>query len=161
MLEEFGDFWTVQGDARCITTNGRLRENGNAIMGKGIALQARQRFPMIEFTLGRLIQKYGNHTFYLGYGLISFPTKHNWRDDKSDIELIKRSAIELVSLFKGDVPIRNKSNRRILLTRPGCGSGNLNWSDVRPILQIILNSNEFIVINDYDDREEYKLKGGI
>lgn len=159
MLEEFGDFWTIQGDARCITTNGTLRSNGNAIMGKGIALQARQRYPKIEFTLGRLIQKYGNHVFYIGNGLISFPTKHDWRDDKSDIELIKRSAIELVSLLKGDVPIKNKSNRRILLTRPGCGSGNLNWADVRPILQTILDNNEFIIINHYDDREElYRLK---
>jgi hypothetical protein len=131
-------------------------------MGKGIALQAKLRYPRIETTLGRLIQKYGNRVFYLGYGLISFPTKHDWRDDKSDIDLIKRSAMELVSLFKGDVPIKNKSNRRILLTRPGCGSGNLNWTDVRPILQTILSSNEFIVINDYDDREEsLKLKDGV
>lgn len=162
MLEEFGDFWTIQGDVRCITTNGALRVNGNAIMGKGIALQAKLRYPKIEFTLGRLIQKYGNHAFYLGNGLISFPTKHDWRDNKSDIGLIKRSAMELVSLFKGDVPIKNKSNRRILLTRPGCGSGNLDWEDVRPILQTILNSNEFIIINGYDDRGEYhKLKDGV
>lgn len=153
MLEEFGDFWTIQGDARCITTNGALRSTGYAIMGKGIALQARERYHNIEFTLGRLIQKYGNHVFYIGHGLISFPTKHDWRDYKSDIELIKRSAIELVSLFKGDVPIKTKSNRRILLTRPGCGNGNLNWTEVRPIIQTILNSDEFIVINKYDDRD--------
>jgi hypothetical protein len=162
MLEEFGDFWTIQGDARCITTNGALRANGDAIMGKGIALQTKQRYPRIETTLGRLIQKYGNRVFYIGHGLISFPTKHHWRDHESDIELIKRSAMELVSLFKGDVPIKNKSNRRILLTRPGCGSGNLSWTEVRPILQTILNSNEFIVINDYDDRDEsLKLKDGV
>ena len=162
MLEEFGDFWTIQGDARCITTNGALRSNGDAIMGKGIALQAKQRYPTIETTLGRLIQKYGNHVFYLGNGLISFPTKHHWRDETSDIGLIKRSANELVSLFRGDVPIKSKSNRRILLTRPGCGNGNLDWTEVRPVLQTILNSNEFIIINQYDDREEsYKLKDGV
>ena len=157
MLEEFGDFWEIYGDARCITTNGALRSNGDAIMGKGIALQAKQRYPRVEYALGRLIQKYGNHVFKLNNGLISFPTKWHWRE-VSNIELIKRSAIELVSLFKGDVPIKSKSNRRILLTRPGCGNGNLNWTDVRPILQTILNSDEFIVINKYDDRE---LKEGI
>ncbi len=162
MLEEFGDFWTIQGDARCITTNGALRTNGDAIMGKGMALQAKQRHPRLEFTLGRLIQKYGNHVFYIGYGLVTFPTKHHWRDHESDIGLIKRSAMELVSLFKGDVPIKNKSNRCILLTRPGCGSGNLNWADVRPVLQTILNSDEFIIVNHYDDRDEnLKLKEGI
>ena len=152
MLEEFGDFWTIQGDARCITTNGALTSNGDAVMGKGIALQAKQRYSRIEITLGRLIQKYGNHVFYLGYGLVSFPTKHHWRDYKSDIGLIKISAMELVSLFKGDIPIKNKSDRRILLTRPGCGNGNLNWAEIRPILQTILNSDEFIVINTYDDK---------
>lgn len=162
MLEEFGDFWTIQGDARCITANGTLRTNGDAIMGKGIALQAKQRYNRVETTLGRLIQKYGNHVFFVGHGLISFPTKHEWRDSKSDIGLIKRSAIELVSLFKGDVPIKSKVNRRILLTRPGCGSGNLDWKEVKPVLQAILSSNEFIVINDYDDREEYyKLKDAV
>ena len=152
MLEEFGDFWEIQGDVRCITTNGALRTNGDAVMGKGIALQAKQRYSKVETTLGRLIQKYGNHLFYLGHGLISFPTKHHWADDKSDIQLIKRSAMELVSLLKGDIPIKKKSNRRILLTRPGCGSGNLNWADIRPILQTILNSNEFIIVNQYNDR---------
>lgn len=162
MLEEFGDFWAIQGDARCITTNGTLRTNGDAIMGKGIALQAKQRYHRVETTLGRLIQKYGNHVFFIGHGLISFPTKHDWRDYKSDIGLIKRSAIELVSLFKGDIPIKNKANRRILLTRPGCGSGNLDWKEVKPVLQAILSSDEFIVINDYDDRDEYyKLKDAI
>jgi hypothetical protein len=147
MLEEFGDFWTIQGDARCITTNGALRSNGNAIMGKGMALQAKQRYSKLEFSLGRLIQKYGNHVFKLGNGLISFPTKRHWRED-SDIELIKRSAQELVSILKDDPA------KRVLLTRPGCGSGNLNWEDVRPILQTILSSNKFIVIDHYDDREE-------
>lgn len=159
MIEEFGDFWEIQGDARCITTNGALRTNGNAVMGKGIALQAKQRYPKIEATLGRLIQKYGNHVYYLGHSLISFPTKWHWMDDKSDINLIKRSAVELVALLKGDVPIKNKANRRILLTRPGCGSGNLEWSEVRPIIQTILGSDEYVIINDYDDRDDVlKLK---
>ena len=162
MLEEFGDFWKIHGDARCITTNGALRTNGNAVMGKGIALQAKQRYPKIEYALGRLIQKYGNHVFKLGDGLISFPTKHHWSDERSDIGLIKRSATELKSILREDFSIKSKSNSRILLTRPGCGNGNLNWSDVGPILHVILNSEQFIVINKYDDRDEsFKLKDGV
>jgi hypothetical protein len=162
MIEEFGNFWEVQGDARCITTNGALRTNGDAVMGKGIALQAKERYPRIEATLGRLIQKYGNHVYYLGHGLISFPTKHHWMDEKSDINLIKRSAVELVALLRGDVPIKSKFNRRILLTRPGCGNGNLEWRNVRPMVQAILSSNEFIIVHNNDDREEaFKLKEGI
>lgn len=162
MLEEFGDFWEIYGDARCITTNGALRTNGDAIMGKGIALQAKQRYTRIETALGRLIQKYGNHVYYIGNGFISFPTKHHWKDYESDIGLIKRSAIELVSILKGDIPIKKKSNMRILLTRPGCGSGNLDWKDVRPVLQTILSSDEFIIVNDHEDRNEtLKLRDGV
>ena len=141
MLEEFGDFWTMQGDARCITTNGILRANGDAIMGKGIALQAKQRYPRIEFTLGRLIQKYGNHVFRLYNGLISFPTKWHWKED-SDIELIKRSAQELVFLLKDDPA------KRVLLTRPGCGNGNLYWSEVKPFIQNMLGNDKFIIVNN-------------
>lgn len=162
MIEEFGDFWEIQGDLRCITTNGALRSSGDATMGKGVALQAKERFSSIEKTLGRFIQKYGNHVFYLGHGLISFPTKNHWRDEQSDIGLIKRSASELVSLVQGDIPIKKKSNRRILLTRPGCGNGNLKWTDVRPIVQTILHSDEFVVVNNYDDRDEcFRLKNRI
>lgn len=101
MLEEYGNFWDIKADARCITTNGALRKNGNAIMGKGIALDARRRYPDLEIILGRLLREYGNHVFKLGNGLISFPTKRHWKED-SDIELIKRSAQELVFLLKDD-----------------------------------------------------------
>jgi len=138
MIEECGDFWTIPADLRCITTNGALRRSGNAVMGKGIALEARKRYHDIEAILGSFINKYGNHVFLLGYNLISFPTKHHWKQD-SDIQLIRRSARELVCLLK------DNSARRVLLTRPGCGNGNLKWSDVKVAIQDILIDNKFIV----------------
>ena len=141
MLEEYGDFWTLPGDYRCITTNAILRKNGNAILGKGVALDASRRYPDIEVILGRLINEYGNHVFKLGNGLISFPTKWHWRED-SDIELIKRSTQELVLLLKDDPA------KRILLTRPGCGNGNLHWSGVKPIIQNTLSDNKFIIVKE-------------
>ena len=141
MREEYGEFWTIPADFRCITTNGALRRNGNAIMGKGIALEARRRCPHIEATLGSFINRYGNHVFHLGYNLISFPTKYHWKQD-SDIILIKRSAQELVILLK-DNPAK-----RILLTRPGCGNGNLQWDTVKPVIQDILVDDKFIVVNN-------------
>jgi hypothetical protein len=143
MIEECGDFWTIPADLRCITTNGALRRNGNAIMGKGIALEARNRYHDLEAILGSFINRYGNHVFLLGYNLISFPTKYHWKQD-SDIGLIKRSAQELVSLLK-----ENKAGR-VLLTRPGCGSGNLKWPDVKVVIQDILSDNKFVVAHqDY------------
>ncbi len=138
MLEECGDFWILPADLRCITTNGALRINGNAVMGKGVALEARKRYHEIEAILGTYIKKYGNHVFYLGYNMISFPTKVHWKLN-SDINLIKRSANELVVLLE------NNPAKRVLLTRPGCGNGNLEWSDVKVAIQDILSDNKFII----------------
>lgn len=145
MLEEFGDFWTLPGDLRCITTNGTLRNNGNAIMGKGVALQARKRYPDIEVRLGILLRYYGNHVFNLGDGLISFPTKNHWKDN-SDIKLIARSAQELVFLIKN--LDKNIPSRRVLMPRPGCGSGNLLWPDVKRVIQKILTDDRYIIISN-------------
>lgn len=148
MLEECEDFWTVQADLRCITTNGALRRNGNAIMGKGIALEARRRYNNVEAILGSFINRYGNHVFSLGYELISFPTKYHWRLD-ADIQLIKRSAQELVTLLK------NNPAKRVLLTRPGCGNGSLKWSDVKVVIQDTLADNKFVIIHkDYNDYQQ-------
>lgn len=141
MLEECGDLWKLPADLCCITTNGALRRNGNAIMGKGVALEARNNYHDIEAILGSLISKYGNHVFYLGYNLISFPTKIHWRHD-ADIFLIKRSAQELVELLK------NNPAKRILLTRPGCGNGNLQWSDVKIAISDILRDDKFIIVHN-------------
>lgn len=145
MLEEYGEFWEKRGDARCITTNGILRENGKAIMGAGVALQARDRYLKegidLETILGRLIKRHGNHVYYLGNNLFSFPTKHHWKE-KSDIELIKRSVRELVLL------VDKLDYKRILLTRPGCGQGGLEWKNVKPIIQHILDNRFIIVAKD-------------
>jgi len=149
MLEEYGDFWAIPADFHCIMTNGALRRNGSAIMGKGIALEARRRYHDIEAILGSLINKYGNHVFHLGYNILSFPTKYHWKQD-SDIQLIKRSAQELVILFE------NSPAERILLTRPGCGNGNLQWSEVKPVIQEILVDNKFVIV--YNDYSRYQKK---
>lgn len=144
MLEECGDLWKLPADYRCITTNGALRKNGHAIMGKGVALDARKRYHEVEAILGSLINMHGIHVFHLGYHMISFPTKYHWKQPYSDIILIKKSARELVKLLEDDPA------KRILLTRPGCGNGNLHWSEVKFAIKDILVEDKFIIVhNDY------------
>ena len=48
-----------------MTTNGVVDKNGNAVMGNGIALQAKQLFHC-EGLLGKYLQQYGNRCFRLG-----------------------------------------------------------------------------------------------
>ncbi len=140
MLELNSDFWKTEADYRCITTNGTLRFNGRAIMGAGIALQARSRYPELEVTMGKLIRERGNHVHLSGHNLISFPTKVHWNRN-SDLDLIMRSARELVALANTLLDAK-----RILMTRLSCGLGRLSWNTVKPSIAPILD-DRFIVVN--------------
>jgi hypothetical protein len=135
MLEESGDFWLIEGDYRCINTNAFLKK-GSAVMGKGIALQAARKYPGLGIILGKLIQINGNHVFHLGNGLISFPTKWNFRD--IDVELIKQSSQELIILLQDDPA------KRILIERPEDG---IQWTRIKPVIQKILRDDKFIIVN--------------
>lgn len=58
------DLWSYWGvaDAICITTNGSCDRNGDAIMGKGVALAAKRFNPGIEMKLGEALRAHGNIT---------------------------------------------------------------------------------------------------
>lgn len=141
MQEISGNIWELNCRYRVITTNGVISSTGKAIMGKGIALQARDRYPYVDVILGKLINAHGNHVYFLNDNLISFPTKHHWRE-KSDIELIKRSAIELVALLKPKLGWDDK----VSLPPVGCGNGRLIWKDVKRVIAPILDDHYYIVI---------------
>ncbi len=141
MQEISGDIWELNCRYRVITTNGVINSAGRAIMGKGIALQARNRSPYVDVILGKLIKAHGNHVYFLNDSLLSFPTKHHWRE-KSDIELIRRSAIELVTLLG---PKLNWDDR-VLLPPPGTGNGRPIWKDVKKVIAPILDDHYYVVI---------------
>ena len=114
-------------DALCITTNGIVKANGEAVMGAGIAKEAKQRYNGIDIRLGKKINENGNHVYQLGVhqskdlfkefkvAIISFPTKNNWKDN-SNLKLIEQSAKELVQL------ITDKGYKKILV--PQCRENN-------------------------------------
>lgn len=141
----------AQDEAVCVTTNGIVKKNGCAVMGAGIAKQASVSFSGLAFQLGSLITQYGNRVFDMGLykdsitgkwvRIITFPTKHHWRD-KSDLKLIETSARQLIDICdKYDIRI-------CYLTCPGCSNGGLDWeSQVRPLLESILDDR--FIIADY------------
>ncbi len=148
MLEAFGDIWELADegcDALVITTNGFVRNDGRAVMGRGIAEQAAKRYPKLQAELGRCLRTYGNHCFVFSgynpnYDIITFPVKPvfgpsrepGWMS-KAELPLIEQSARELLGITKRYDWID------VLLPRPGCGYGGLNWRDVRPTLRGILD----------------------
>lgn len=65
MRIEKADLFTYQCDAACITTNGFIKANGEAVMGRGCALEAAQAFPNVPKLLGALITSKGNRVHQL------------------------------------------------------------------------------------------------
>ena len=126
MKEVHGNLWDTLADAIVITTNGATRKDGAAIMGRGVALQAKQRYPGIEYVLGRLIRENGNHVNMIVHNIprvISFPVKDHWRQ-RADLKLINQSAAELVQLVNLGSSL-SYDLQTIVLPRPGCGNGKL------------------------------------
>lgn len=128
MIEVNADIWTYPADYRCITTNGIVKKNGELVMGAGIALEAAKRFPELPARLGKNVSIFGNIPYiFHEWKIISFPTKNHWKDPSS-LELIEKSAKEILT-FANILGIIS-----ISLTRPGCGLGKLDWADVKPVL---------------------------
>lgn len=144
-IETIRDIWSTYIPDRylwrCIPTNGCLKRNKQAVCGKGLAKDAADRFPQFPVLLGESIRNQGNKlAIFSEIKLIAFPTKYHWKD-KADIELIKTSMQQLVE-FANKLPIEDL----ILLPRPGCGLGGLEWPEVKRIIYPYLNVNQNIVI---------------
>lgn len=139
MKEIQGELWDFYADlARyriCITTNGTVKRDGRAVMGRGCAAEAKQKFPGIDGYLGDLITKNGNHFDNLPdpYFLYVFPVKHNWWE-VADLDLIRMSAQAL-----SEAAVRQRPGAYVgfnfILPRPGCGNGHRSWEEVKPLLE--------------------------
>lgn len=142
-----GNIWDCDADAIVVTTNGIVKGNGALVMGKGLAKQAVDMIPGIDYYLGQLVQTSGNHVYEMVSSIatvFSFPTKHNWRSPADPI-LIDRSARELLAIV--DSP-DHKHLKKIVLPQVGCGLGQLSWPlVVEPILQQVGLDDRFYVIS--------------
>ncbi len=107
------------------------------VMGSGIALQFKKKFPenfevykracdTNELELGNVLVFDTGQMFNPRY-IINFPTKNHWRA-KSRIEDIATGLEALV-----EVVIDHKI-KSIAIPPLGCGLGGLDWEDVRPLI---------------------------
>jgi hypothetical protein len=154
MKEVTGDLWTYPAAVRCITTNGFVKKDGTAVMGRGCAWEASQRWPHLSGVFGSALREYGNSVIMLSalyninnrweedFELVTFPVKHQWYQ-KADINLIEQSAIQLMDMLDNEYP--NDEGHVILIPRPGCGNGKLEWSDVKKVLEPILDDRFHII----------------
>lgn len=124
------DIWRYWDDNYYIVipTNGFVKNDGYAVMGRGLARQAATRIQNLPGLLGGLLAREGNHVYaFPELRVFTFPVKEHWRDDAS-LELIERSCVEL----KAKAEMLRKFP--VYLPRVGCGNGRLAWEDVRPAL---------------------------
>ena len=148
MKESTGNLWDAKPEfIKCITTNGVVKKNGELVMGAGVALQAKERYPQLPSLLGSYVKRSGNMVYYFkDLNIASFPTKNNWKD-KSDIQLIIKSCIQLNMLLESlNEDNFNHFSCYAVLSRPGCGKGGLDWEkEVKPVISKILSDRVWVI----------------
>lgn len=169
MKEIRGNLFDLGADVVCITTNGFVSTKGKAVMGRGCALQAKQLSPGLDRLLGEKIKAEGNVVNVLLSPIpdqtwLSFPVKPESVifDGTNSVKhaLSKYKLGEIVPGYhaKADLAIIEQSVQQlraladtmpdwqmILLPRPGCGAGELDYAEVKPILEKYLDDRFHIV----------------
>ncbi len=145
---ETGNMWDAWDDANLflITTNSAIKINGELVMGRGLALEAKKRDSQIAIYFGRALAhvqksaKSANES----YGLIipnlwpyriegMFQTKNHFRN-KAHIKLIQMST-DMLSAWCLAFPAMN-----VHLNYPGIGNGQLDRKVVEPIIASLPNN---------------------
>lgn len=108
--------------------------NTVGVMGKGIALAFKNRYPKMfevykdacekkKFQMGKLMLCHApDHLILL------FPTKENWRNP-SKLEYIEKGLDRFVKNYA------EKNISSIAFPKLGCGNGELKWEDVKPLME--------------------------
>lgn len=154
-----GNMLEMDCDALVVTTNGFVKANGEAVMGRGIAKQIADLMPEIPKKLGGMLHLFGNNVSVLTNNpmpIVNFPVKPDYvRNNgtnvvshcktqigeltagflaKADIQLIEKSLIQLVKLAN-----RKPEWKVILIPRVGCGAGELDYKDIKPLMEKYLD----------------------
>lgn len=133
--------------------------NTVGVMGKGIALMFKKRFPANfkayaaackrnEVLTGRMfvtrdLESAGPHW------IINFPTKEHWRG-KTQVSWIESGLADLRSV------IEKERIRSIAIPPLGCGHGGLEWNDVRPIIEAALDDITEVEIVIHEPTAKYR-----
>ena len=133
--------------------------NTVGIMGKGIALMFKERFPdnfedyaracrAGEVDVGKMFVTESTGLFGPRW-IINFPTKTHWRV-KTRIEWVEEGLKDLVRT------IRQKNIRSIAIPPLGCGNGGLDWHDVRPAIVSALEQIDGLDAVVYEPTSKYQ-----
>ncbi|HEX7735488.1 MAG TPA: macro domain-containing protein [Ktedonobacteraceae bacterium] len=131
--------------------------NCQGVMGKGLALAFKQRYPDMFAVYERDCQtgklKIGRPTIYQKSSpwILNFPTKNHWRHP-SKLEYIEKGLAFLANNYKRAGIIS------IAFPKLGAQNGKLEWDDVGPIMAKYLNQLDidvYIYIAEGDKEYQY------
>lgn len=133
--------------------------NTVGVMGKGIALMFKERFPknMNEYALACKEKRVVTGKMFITQTgellgpqwIVNFPTKQHWRA-KSKMEWILDGLQDLKSF------IISNHVKSIAIPPLGAGNGGLNWSDVKPHIEEILSDIEGVEIIVFEPTKKYQ-----
>ena len=133
--------------------------NTVGVMGKGIALMFKERFPKNyeayvaacerdEVQIGKMFVT-SNDEFKGPRWIINFPTKKHWRQP-TKLEWIE---VGLAALKK---VIIEKGIRSIAIPPLGCGNGGLDWKVVRSLIETSLSDLQDVDIIVFEPTDQYQ-----
>lgn len=133
--------------------------NTVGVMGKGIALMFKERFPknMAAYSQAcKASQVATGRMFVTETGelmgarwIINFPTKQHWRD-KSKIEWIEEGLQELKQF------IIEHQVKSIAIPPLGAGNGGLNWHEVKTKIEAALSDLDQVEIVIFEPTDQYQ-----
>lgn len=139
--------------------------NTVGVMGKGLALQFKRRFPdnfrlyaaackRGEVQLGRMFVAPNAELSGPRY-IINFPTKSHWRS-RSRIEAIEAGLDDLVRV------VRELGLTSLALPALGAGNGGLDWSRVKTVIETHLRVLDDVDVRVYPPTREHRsLQAGL
>ncbi len=133
--------------------------NTVGVMGKGIALMFKERFPdnyaayarackAGEVRLGEMFVTRGVELHGPRW-IINFPTKGHWRQ-RAKFEWVRDGLVALHAV------IRENQIRSIAIPPLGCGNGGLDWQLVRPLIETALGDLEDVEVVVYEPTAAYQ-----
>ncbi|MCE6996946.1 macro domain-containing protein [Saccharothrix sp. S26] len=151
IIEQKGDLLAADVDALVNTVN------CVGVMGKGLALQFKNRYPENfeayarackrgEVDLGRMFVV-ELHSLAGPRYIINFPTKGHWKSN-SRLEDIERGLEDLVEVL-GNLDIKS-----IAIPPLGSGNGGLDWAQVEPIIRSTLRDLSDVDVHLYPPSTE-------
>ncbi|KKR00036.1 MAG: Appr-1-p processing domain protein [Candidatus Woesebacteria bacterium GW2011_GWB1_39_12] len=130
------------------------------VMGKGVALECKKRFPQNFKEYWKACKDEQIHPGEIfifqenGKTIINLATKNHWKNS-SRLEWVEKGTIALARL------LRASGGSTIAIPPLGCGNGNLKWQDVRPILEKYLSDIPDVEICIFEPESEISSRDSI